>query len=63
MYKSHFSPNIFQIVDVSGANVLKEGLQDVRQYDIIPECGHAIDLEKGPLLAERILYFRETLKS
>lgn len=48
-----------QVIHVSGAEILKEKLPNVQQVDIIPRCGHAINLDRPGAKTKSLLEFRK----
>ncbi|XP_048742324.1 monoacylglycerol lipase abhd6-A-like [Ostrea edulis] len=47
-----------QVVHVSGAKVLKDKLPNCQRMDIIPRCGHAINLDRPGSKTKALLSFR-----
>lgn len=48
-----------QVIHVSGAEILKEKLPNLQQVDIIPRCGHAINLDRPGAKTKSLLGFRK----
>ncbi|CAL1534576.1 unnamed protein product [Lymnaea stagnalis] len=45
------------VVDVSGLEILSAMLPNCQRIDILPECGHAVNLDQPVLFAEKVLEF------
>jgi hypothetical protein len=54
---------MFQVVHASGADILKAKLADVRRVDIMPCCGHAVNLDQPGLFASFLTQFYTQLNS
>lgn len=50
-----------EVVHVSGVEILKAKLPDLRRVDVMPCCGHAINLDQPKLFADCVLAFRSQL--
>lgn len=48
------------MIHVSGAEILKEKLPNLQRVDIIPRCGHAINLDRPGAKTKSLLEFRKT---
>lgn len=48
-----------QVIHVSGAEILKGKLPNLQQVDIIPRCGHAINLDRPGAKTKSLLDFRK----
>ncbi|XP_071123133.1 monoacylglycerol lipase ABHD6-like [Mytilus edulis] len=48
-----------QVIHVSGAEILKGKLPNLQQVDIIPRCGHAINLDRPGAKTKSLLEFRK----
>lgn len=48
-----------QVIHVSGAEILKEKLPNLQRVDIIPRCGHAINLDRPGAKTKSLLEFRK----
>jgi pimeloyl-ACP methyl ester carboxylesterase len=49
---------MFKVVHVSGAKVLRDKLPNCQRMDIIPRCGHAINLDRPGSKTKALLSFR-----
>ena len=49
----------FQVLDVSGAEHLQKLLPNCKRMDIIPRCGHVVDLDRPGAMAKVIKLFRK----
>ncbi|XP_070193576.1 monoacylglycerol lipase ABHD6-like isoform X2 [Littorina saxatilis] len=52
-----------QVVHVSGVEVLKAKLPDLRRVDIMPCCGHAVNLDQPKLVANALMDFYAQLQA
>jgi abhydrolase domain-containing protein 6 len=50
-----------ELIDVSGAEYLRNALPDCRRVDILPECGHAVAWDQPARLTAAILAFHTSL--
>ena len=48
---------IFQLIDVSGAQVLKERMPNVQHLVVMDNCGHSCYLDRPGLLTKHFLEF------
>ncbi|XP_076448320.1 monoacylglycerol lipase ABHD6-like [Babylonia areolata] len=50
-----------EVVHVSGVEVLQAKLPDLRRVDVMPCCGHAINLDQPKMFAQAVLAFRSQM--
>ncbi|KAL8595186.1 hypothetical protein ACOMHN_013859 [Nucella lapillus] len=51
-----------EVVHVSGVDILKAKLPDLRQVDVMPRCGHAVNLDQPRMFAQALMAFRSQLQ-
>ena len=49
----------FQVLDVSGAKHLQKRLPNCKRVDVIPRCGHVVDLDRPGAMTKVIKLFRK----
>lgn len=49
----------FQVIDISGLQLLEDLITDVVQVDVIPCCGHSMSTDRPGAMTKSIMSFRE----
>lgn len=49
----------FQVIDISGLQLLENLITDVVQVDVIPCCGHSMSTDRPGAMTKSIMSFRE----
>ena len=51
------SSSLCQVVHVSGVEILKAKVPDLRRVDLLPCCGHAVNLDQPKMFADVVVSF------
>ena len=54
---SEHPTSLCQVVHVSGVEILKAKVPDLRRVDLLPCCGHAVNLDQPKMFADVVASF------